>query len=170
MVLLQLGAKMPTEPVEHREVRPYCVTAGSYTMSDQITVVPMLDARRTFWEKVTMLHEHNNRRSPQAREAISRQFADVAVLWRGAIGQAALDDLGLLRTVAEEKDLFFHDGHADYGAAATGKLHLVPPSDHQAHLRSDYRKNAPIYFGTPPNFDEILEALEEIEQEVRRRV
>lgn len=168
-VRMEFGAKMPTEPTERRAVKPYCATAGGYVMRDAATEVPMLDARRTFWEKATMLHERNSATAEQLQPGLSRQYADVAVLWRGAIGKEALEDLDLLRKVAEEKEALYYTGRANYPAAGAGNLRLVPPPAHEKGLRSEYRNTEELYFGDRLGFDEIMQTLQEIEKQVRAR-
>lgn len=166
-VRLEFGARMPVEPWEEVMIAPFCASAGEFRMERPDVGVRVLAPRRTFWEKVTLIHAKNNGPAEAIRDRVSRHYADVATLWDGEIGAAAIADIGLLTTVAADKELLYRSGTADYPAAARGQLRLVPSEDHEKALRLDYRAMREMYLDEPLSFDVILERMREIETAVR---
>jgi len=169
-VRLEFGAVMPVVPAEQASLRPYCARAGRYVMPDPEVHVRVLAPERTFWEKATLVHAENHRPEPKAvGSRLSRHYADLAALESHDIGARALQRIDLLRGVAQEKRRYFHAGWAQYEDAADGRLKLVPPREHERVRRRDYAGMRELYFSEPLEFDEILERLDRLEQNVNNR-
>ena len=48
------------------------------------------------------------------------------------------------------------------------RLRLFPQEKHHADLRNDYVEMRPMFFEPPPKFDDILEGLKVLEDEINR--
>ncbi len=168
IVQLEFGMTMPTEPAEDQVIRPYAARAGEYRMGSPDVNVHVLAPERTFWEKATLLHAENNRPQPKTGARVSRHYADVASLAAHEIGTRALAQIRMLPQVAREKERYFYTAWADYPAAADGRLHLVPPPEHEQVLRRDYDQMKEMYHGGSLPFDTILERLAQLEATVAR--
>jgi len=166
IVQLEFGMTMPTEPAEDHVIRPYAARAGEYRMGSADVKVHVLAPERTFWEKATLLHAENNRPQPKTGARVSRHYADVASLAAHDIGARALAQIRMLPQVAREKERYFYTAWADYPAAADGRLHLVPPPEHEQMLRRDYEQMKEMYHGEPLPFDTIVERLAKLEATV----
>ena len=82
-----------------------------------IGVVALL-AKRTFWEKATILHAEFHR--PPERPLpgrYSRHYYDVAMLAQGPIRNEALSDMALLDQVVMHKEAFYPSAWARYHLA-----------------------------------------------------
>ncbi|MEP7097828.1 MAG: nucleotidyl transferase AbiEii/AbiGii toxin family protein, partial [Dokdonella sp.] len=124
-VRLEFGARMPVQPWQRLSIRPFCASAGEYSMPSPDVGVRVLAPERTFWEKATLIHQVNNRPAHKVGDRVSRHFADLASLWSSQIGKDAMDHLDLLATVAEEKEMLYPSPVADYPAAGRGQLRLT---------------------------------------------
>jgi hypothetical protein len=165
VIRLEMGARSDDWPAEEREIRPYAAEAFPETFSETGSVhVHVLDARRTFWEKATILHAEYHRRTgeivPPGR---SRHYYDVCQLFRRGIGREALDRMDLLERVVAHKRLFFASGWAGYDTAVPGSFHLVPGGERIDALRTDYAQMQEMIFGDAPPWDQVLDDLRKIE-------
>jgi hypothetical protein len=167
-IRLEMGARSDDWPAEQREIRPFAADAfpGAFAVAASCRVLVM-DARRTFWEKVTLLHAESHRPTDKAiPEGLSRHYYDVQQLLRHDIGPHALDRRDLLIRVVAHKQRFFSSAWANYGAAVTGGLRLVPPERRMASLRADYSRMREMIFGEVPSWAEIVRALERLEERI----
>lgn len=133
-----------------------------------VDVVALL-AKRTFWEKATILHAEYFRPAEKSLpDRYSRHYYDVAMMAKTAIKTEALADLPLLAQVVKHKETFYPSGWARYELARPGSFHLVPPKERVDVLQRDYKNMAVMIFGEPPTFDWIMETLATLEHEINR--
>ena len=129
--------------------------------------VTALLAKRTFWEKATILHAEYHRAPEKPFPGrYSRHYYDLAMLAQSPIGEMALADLELLAQVVRHKMAFYPAAWAQYPLAVPGSLKLMPRDDRMGALQSDYRSMAVMIFGNPPSLESILNTLAELEQKV----
>jgi len=131
-------------------------------------VVALL-AKRTFWEKATILHaEYHRPPEKPIPDRYSRHYYDVAMLAQGAIRAEALANMDLLAQVVRHKETFYPSAWARYDLAQPGSFHVVPPQPRIAALERDYRNMGVMIFGKAPTFDAIMATLAALEQEINR--
>jgi hypothetical protein len=70
--------------------------------------------------------------------------------------------------VAQHKALFFKSSWAKYDESAKGTLRIAPPGHRLKALREDYAKMDQMFFGEPPKFDPMIEALQQWENHFNR--
>ena len=129
----------------------------------------MLLAKRTFWEKATILNAEYYRPRDQALLGrYSRHYYDVAMLAQGPIPGEALADRDLLVHVERHKETFDPSAWARYDLARRGNIRVVPAENRTAALEKDYRDMAVIIFREPPT-GRMMETLAAFEQEVNRQ-
>ena len=126
-------------------------------------------AHRTFWEKTTILHaEYHRPLEKPLLPRYSRHYADVATMAQTPTKNEAMANLELLESVCHHKDRFYHCGWARYLEARPGTFHVVPRTERLAVLRHDYQEMQTMYFSDAPSFDEILDQLALLEQEINK--
>ena len=167
VVRLEFGARSDFWPAREAEVRPYAAEEFPDVFTDATACVRVLEAKRTFWEKATILHaechrEDHSRGAPRC----SRHYYDLARLAESAVRAEALGDLALLAEVAHHKELFFPAAWARYADARPGSLRLVPGDALRRHLEADYRLMAEMFFRDPPPFADVVATLAELEREI----
>ncbi len=132
-----------------------------------IVSVRVLAARRTFWEKATILHAEYHRPPDKASgERLSRHYSDLAQMAGTEVEVQALADLPLLARVREHKSAFYTAPWANYETALPGTLHLVPRPERVAGLRTDYRGMSAMFFGPSLSFEAMMDKIAALEQRV----
>lgn len=163
-VLIEFG-HADAWPAQDIAVTPYlaeCLDAVTGSVN-----VRVLDPRRTFWEKATILHEIAHRDEAIGfPQRYSRHYYDLAVLSRSDIGVRAARNADLLAAVARFKSVFFYSGRARYDLAKPGTLRLMFPAYRREAIAADYREMQPMLFGNVLSFDEICERITELEAQV----
>jgi hypothetical protein len=168
-VVLELGTHAEFVPRDRFLIRSFVAEEFPHLLAEADVRVIALLAKRTFWEKATILHaEYYRPPEKPLPDRYSRHYYDVAMVAQGLIRAEALADLDLLAQVVRHKETFYPSGWARYDLARPGSLHLVPAQARLGDLARDYRNMAGMIFGEPPAFDTITETLTALEQEVNR--
>ena len=166
-VVLELGTHAEFVPHDHFTIRSFASEEFPKLVADGDVVVVALLAKRTFWEKATILHAEFYRPPDKPLpDRYSRHYYDVALLAQGAIRSEALADMTLLPQVVRHKETFYPSGWARYDLARAGSLRLLPAKERIAALERDYRNMGVMIFGEPPKFDTIMGTLAALEREI----
>jgi len=166
-VTLELGTHAEPIPHEDRPVTPYVAEHFPELFQDTSHGVTTVVARRTFWEKATILHAEYYRPLDKPMLArYSRHWADVAAMAATPVKGKALADLGLLQGVCIHKDRFYHSGWARYLDAKPGSIRLAPRKERLPELRRDYQAMQVMFFEQPPSFDGIVAQLADLERDI----
>ena len=166
-ILLEIGAKAAWVPHDTYTIRPYAAEAYPRIFDSPEATIKATTPERSFWEKVTILHAEAHRPADKpVRERFSRHYYDTVMIARSAIKQKAFSDLQLLKNVTDFKVKFYYAGWANYKDAKPGSMKLLPPPYCMEALRKDYQKMQMMIYGAPVSFDEILESLKQLEDEI----
>jgi len=129
--------------------------------------VPTILAERTFWEKVTILHqEHYRPEHLIIPLRYSRHYYDIFMMSKSEVLQNALKNKKLLTAVVDFKKKFYPRGWAKYNFAVPGTLRLLPAEHSRKMLTDDYKAMKTMIFGVYPSWDEIYSELEELELKI----
>jgi hypothetical protein len=168
-VVLELGTHAEFVPHGRFTVRSFAGEEFPSVVADRDVLVVALLAKRTFWEKATILHAEYNRPADKPMpDRYSRHYYDTAMMAEGQILAEALADKELLAQVVRHKETFYPSGWARYDLARPGSFHLVPQKERMASLDRDYRNMAVMIFGEPPPLAWITKSLEKLEDEINR--
>jgi hypothetical protein len=166
-VVLELGTHAEFVPRDRFTIRSFVAEQFPELLADAEVGVVALLAKRTFWEKATILHAEYHRPPEKALpDRYSRHYYDVAMLAQGTIRAEALADMALLAQVVRHKETFYPSAWAHYELARPRSLRLLPTANRMAALERDYRNMGVMIFGAPPAFDTIMETLAALEQEI----
>ena len=166
-VILELGTHAEFVPHGRYSIRSFAAEEFPKVVVDGDVPVDVLLAKRTFWEKVTILHAEYYRPAEKALpDRYSRHYYDVAMMAQGPIRNEALSDIALLAQVVRHKETFYPSGWAHYDIARPGSLRLVPQKERIAALERDYRNMGVMIFGAAPDFKQALSTIELLEQEI----
>ena len=166
-VTLELGTHAEFIPSGQFTIQAFAAAEFPKLFERAEAPVTSLLAKRTFWEKATILHAEFHR--PPAKTLpgrYSRHYYDVAMMAARSVKQEAFADLNLLAAVVKHKQTFYASGWAQYPLAVPGTFRLAPPKSRIQALRQDYREMAVMIFGEPPPFEQIIEKLAELEKEL----
>jgi hypothetical protein len=165
-----MGARSDHWPCEAREVTPYVAEQFPKGFAAPSCAVKVLSVERTFWEKATILHAEFHRPADKAMpERYSRHYCDFYELIHRGVSRSATAKLDLLARVVEHKSLFFKSSWTKCDKATKGTLRIAPPEPRLQALREDYARMQQMFFGQPPEFAAILEALRQWEKDFNRK-
>jgi hypothetical protein len=168
-VILELGTHAEFVPHDHFTIRSFVSEEFPDLIAGGAIPVVALLAKRTFWEKATILHAEYHRPSIKPLpERYSRHYYDVAMLADGPIRADALADMPLLAQVVRHKETFYPAAWARYDLAHPGNIRILPPKERLAALERDYRNMGVMIFGKPPAFDWIMATLGNLEHEINQ--
>ena len=169
-VKIELGAGADHWPCEARPITPYIAEEFPQAFQQSTCTVKVLSAERTFLEKATILHAEYHRPPDKVMpDRFSRHYCDFYELIQKGVANRAETQLELLVRVAQHKSLYFKSSWARYGEATRGTLRIVPPEQRLNALREDYRKMQEMFFGTPPEFNAMINALRQWESDFNRK-
>jgi len=169
-VVLEMGTHAEFVPHDKFTIASFVAEEFPNLVSESKFPLLALVARRTFWEKATILHAEYFRPGDKALpERYSRHYYDVAMMVKGPIKAEAMADFPLLAQVVKHKETFYPSAWPRYDLARPGSFHLMPVKERMEALQRDYKSMAAMIFGEPPAFDGIMGALKELEQEINEK-
>lgn len=130
----------------------------------------MIEAKRTFWEKVTILYREAHRRTNTIPPRYSRHYYDVYLLAKSVVKEEAICDKELLNDVIQFKIKFYRSSWAKYEDIWSEGVKLLPRSDNMKILREDYRLMQGMIFGIKLSLAELLTELKVLEKEINNKV
>ena len=141
---------------------------GGDLIIDGITTV---DATRTFWDKVVILHglkrwfDHRGQLR-HGGQRVSRHYYDVFRLLQSDTGQAAEADRQLAEDCARHARMFFNTPDFDLDEAAQGTWSIVPTTPMMDALERDYNAMAGMIMGPIPRFAAVVDAVSSLENRI----
>lgn len=164
-VLLEFGCRGDQWPSTEAIVRPFVAIEFPTLIRHPEIKVVALDAERTFWEKVTLIHAENHRPTDKPfHNRLSRHYSDVAQIFRSGLGAKAVANVTLLEQVVKHKQVFFPSGWAHYDTAKPGSIKLVPDTETANLLRLDYEGMKEMFFGEVESFDSLMTTVKDLQE------
>jgi Nucleotidyl transferase AbiEii toxin, Type IV TA system len=173
-IKIECGAKSALDPNSSQVIRPYVaddLPALDMTVSNVVTV----NAERTFWDKIVILHGLRNwfdRRGALrgGGQRVSRHYYDVYQLLLSGIGEAALADPELGRDCVRHARMFFNSPDLGLATASCGSFNLAPAEAMIADLNRDYTAMSGMIFGDVPDFDAVLISIAALQQRLNEAI
>ena len=166
-ILLEIGPLASWLPSKNFKITPFVATKFPKLFTQPLCSVNAVVAKRTFWEKATILHQEANRtEDKQIPPRHSRHYYDLAQMAQANVKDEALNDLLLLEDVVVFKQKFYRSAWAKYEEAKIGTFKILPPKFRYKELKSDYDSMRSMIFDKYLNFEEIIEILETLEIEI----
>jgi hypothetical protein len=164
-VKIELSGRAEGWPMESRTIQPYVAQVFPDLARSCAVTLSCVHPARTFWEKASLVHEHNIRpESKPLSTAQARHLYDLVRLWTVG-GVAQTTGFGELFTgVKQHREAFFGYKWVDYSVLVPPTLRLRPPDDRLADWRNDYSRMRSMFYGEPPSFDDLLKGIDEIER------
>lgn len=151
-------------PVEEKTVEPYAKKILPNFFDE--AKIRVLDAKRTFIEKLLILHSICLR--PTEKPILghySRHYYDIFCLIKSGIGAEATKFPKILKSVKENKATFFEETWVDYGQINSfSDIELVPTGERLKEVENDYKKMKEMFFEKSPDFLEIIAELKNFEK------
>jgi len=168
-ILLEIGPLAAWSPSAVFDVKPYVADYFPRLFERAECQVPTILAKRTFWEKATILHQEANRAAVKPMPLrYSRHYYDVALLAQSSIKDEALADTALLAEVVAFKRRFYPSNWAQYELATVSDIKLLPPGERMEEIANDYKNMQLMIFAKPLSIESIWEILDELEHEIHQ--
>lgn len=165
LVKVELSGRADSWPEESRLIMPYLSQAFPQFVPGEDLRISCVKPARTFWEKASLLHERHAQDTEVVASRQSRHLYDLVKLWEHVREESGL--LDLFHTVKLHRKAFYNYGGIDYDQLSPERLNLVPPTQHLGVWRRDYRDMEDMFINASPEFDELIESVQQIEQELR---
>lgn len=162
-VKIESGAKSALDPHQPHSIQPY-IADDAGDLDFTVPNVTIVDAARTFWDKVVILHgtrrwfDHRGELRGHGQR-VSRHYYDLYRMLASPIGAQASGDLALAADCIAHAQMFFFRRDFDLVDAKPGRFTLVPSEAMMPMLRTDYRAMSGMIFGQAPAFDDIIAAI-----------
>ncbi len=166
-VKIELGARSDIDPSAKPVIQPYISDARPDLLSPSAFAVRTLDPRRTFLEKVCLLHEEGYRTGDKTpADRLSRHYYDLYCLIRAGTADEALADPDLFNRVVAHREVFFRRSAEAQASLKRGTLRLMPAAAREPAWRRDYEAmQETMFFGEAPRWKEILKMVGEFESQ-----
>jgi hypothetical protein len=166
-ILLEIGPLASWLPSDSFEIFSFAAQKFPQVFEKSNCTVNTIVAKRTFWEKATILHHEANRPLDSAMPTrYSRHYYDLAMMALNEVKNEALADLDLLQNVVEFKQKFYPRSWAKYEEAVPETLKLLPPEFRLDSLEKDYKAMQNMIFDKYISFDEIIDILRNLEVDI----
>lgn len=169
-IKIESGAKSALDPYAPITVRPY-IAGDLPDLNLSVGNVTTVDPRRTFWDKVVILHGLRrwwDRRGELkgGGQRVSRHYYDVYRLLASEIGRQAVGDTGMAGDCVRHARMFFNRPDLDLVSAVPGSFALTPRNGMLADLERDYAAMSGMIFGSIPKVDDVVAAIAELEERI----
>ncbi len=166
-IQLEIGPIAEWTPSSEVEIAPFAVDYYPALFGQKSTHVRTIDAERTFWEKITILHKivHWPEGKPVSQR-YARHLYDVYQMGHSEIKNKAFDKKNLLEKDVLFKEKFYYSKSAHYESSTLKEVKLVPEGKIVSELRKDYENMKTMIYSEKPDFDDIIEYLKSLENEI----
>ncbi len=166
-ILLEIGPLASWLPSGYFEIESYAAKQFPIVFKRTKCKVNAIVAKRTFWEKATILHQESNRiLSKPLPPRYSRHYYDLAVMAKSSVKTEALIDMQLLEQVVSFKQKFYPAAWAKFEDARPGSFKLLPSVERINELKKDYKAMEHMIFDKALSFEEILKIIKDLEDEI----
>lgn len=170
-VRLEIGPLAEWMPSHITEVAPFVAEQYPALFKRPTTRVLTIDAERSFWEKVAILHKIAN--YPEGKTLApryARHLYDVYCMGHSPLKGQAFARRELLRRDILFEQKFYYSKGAHYENATLNTIQLIPADHIMKALRADYHAMENMIYGEVPEFDEIIRYLRRLENEIHALV
>lgn len=168
-IRLEIGPIAEWLPSHPEIIKSFAAEQYPQIFQNPFAEVLTMDAERTFWEKITILHKtaasYETKGVPMR---YARHYYDVYCMSRTDVKTKAFERKELLAEDVRFKKKFYYVKNASYETAKIGSIRLIPCEAAIRDLKSDYEHMKVMIYGNVPEFDEIIIRLAELEGEINK--
>lgn len=162
VVKIEVSGRSMAEPVAEVAIESLIDKAAPNAKFHEPKVyVRAVLAKRTFLEKIFLLHEEFSKEATLIRvDRMSRHLYDVHRIMQTSIAEEAIADDELYQTVIEHRRTFIGLRGFDYSTLQKPTLSFLPPKDIQAAWKKDYETmQQEMIYGASVSFEKIISDL-----------
>ena len=169
-VLLEVGARSLIEPCKNRAIQSIVgIQYNGQKFADSPTSVPTVLPKRTFLEKVFLLHEEFQKPISNIRVArLSRHLYDIERLIDTEHCISAMSDKELYESIVTHRKLFNPIRGIDYANHSPAKIDFIPPKEIIGEWEKDYSTmRESMIYGETLSFEALIKRLKELRDRFR---
>lgn len=179
-VKLEGGGRSALDPHQDCSIKPFIADMSfiddvfkncDFSVHNIMSISP----ERTFWDKVMILHGwhcayRDKTKLLNDRQRVSRHYYDVAMISKTHFGQSAIQNSQLREDVRKHTQMLFNAAWKKLDEAVPGSMRLIPMDDLKTALENDYQAMQGMMLGKPPAFDEIVQIITELEDQINENM
>ena len=166
-IRLEIGALAAWTPSRFVKIMPEIQKIYPMLFDGESIGVRTVLPERTFWEKATILHHEANRPKELAMpKRYARHYYDLYSIGNSQYKESAFSNLELLEKVVAFKMKFYPRKWAKYEEATSKTIKLLPNEYRFKEIKKDFDSMSEMFYGNYPSFDEIMNNLSNLEQEI----
>jgi hypothetical protein len=170
-VKVDLVAKADAWPSVPMPVRAYVNELFPEELGVGSFQVRTLEAERTLIEKALLLHEVLVQRPDGPRPRLARHYFDLYFLHRAGVTTKAITRADLYPAVVQQRSIYYRYPGVDYGALLSDGFNFIPQGAARDAWQHDYESmQSDMFYGERPAFEEVLNALREMETTFREHL
>ena len=136
---------------------------------DKPVLVTTTQPRRTFIEKVCLLHEEFNKSHGEIRsKRMSRHLYDLYMMCGKGVDRLVLEDEELFRQIIHHRFIYNRIDGVDYNTETPGRFAIIPPGESLKQWEQDYRNTIAkmIYGAERPGFEAIIARIRKLNEDL----
>ena len=170
-VLIEIGARSLKEP--YKVVSVQSLAGKDFNDSkyfDKPIEIPTVLPKRTFLEKVFLLHEEFQKPKDKIRvDRLSRHLYDLEKMMDTEHGVEALNDVVLYKTIVLHRERFNFIKGLNYKNHQPDKIDFVPPAFVIKEWEEDYKiMQENMIYGESLSFKSLIERMKELQYRFRK--
>ena len=143
--------------METKTIMPYIQTYLEEIQGLEANV-KTITAVRTFFEKLTILHDLANKTS-NYNLRYSRHYYDTYKIIKSTVFKESLNEISLIKDVVEFKNKFYYSKRSNMDAILKGNLKLIPSDEAIRVFRTDYTEMKDMFLEKYLSMMKCLEVL-----------
>lgn len=170
-VLIEVNARSLFEPHKEKELTPFVGSVFPQLKLDlEPAVIPCVLPKRTFLEKVFLLHEEFQKNPNKMRAArLSRHLYDIEALMDTDHGKKALSDEELYVDIISHRKHLTKISGLDYDKHRPGFINIVPPEASIKQWQDDYRAmQESMIHGNALTFVDLIARMKELMERINQ--
>lgn len=169
-VLIEISCRSLTEPAEKRPINSILSSEfPNLPFSSEAFDINTTLPKKTFLEKIFLLHEKFLNPNTEYKDRYSRHLYDLVQLMDTKHGRDATQDTELYKAIIAHREKFNPIRGFDYSndIYLPSKINIIPSSSHLKNYEKDYKqmKKSMIY-GNPPTFGKLMDKIKELQQKI----
>ncbi len=170
-VLIEVGARSLMEPVESKVI--VSIVSKEFNelpFAEKEITIPVVSPKRTFLEKVFLLHEAFQKDSELIRvERMSRHLYDLEKLMDTFHGIEALKDVALYNTIVKHRKKFNTIRGINYDNHKPHLINIIPPEESIKNWEKDYKTmQESMFYGTTISFSQLMKRITELNARIKQ--
>lgn len=168
-VLIEVSSRSLMEPTENREINSILsVNFSNLDFANDAFSIPTVLPKRTFLEKIFLLHEEFSQESKKIRiHRLSRHLYDLERLMDTQHGTSALQDKELYNNIVAHREKFNPLSGLDYGNHSPDRIEIIPPKKVIKEYQSDYSEMTKyMIYGEAVRFNDLLNRITELQKRI----